>query len=397
MKKSLFSSPVTLLALRRKGLWAAAASLLWVGLLAQSAFAGGNPTNSTAQSVMFDTKMNGTFLMTDTQVFEYNKGYAAAYFSNAWDKVAPTGQVQGQAHGTTPPAAPPAPAPIDTYLNGSINGNSCVFWNGGTLAALGNTTYTQELYLDTSYSNYCSQYDTKSPYACKKYISGTDTYKYVYNYTITVNGDGSVPGILHLTDFTNYPWQLTDNTPGGSVTVTLAGNIAAETTVKKSKGNDPWTFKTAFNLPDAIDPLTGQFIGLNNIVATLTDATGLQLDQRALANTIQKGVDFYYAQNAGYNGPLTQLVDNAYVSAIELGEVFANDKLTKDDFAGNNGTLGDLAVLTPTDFTISAPGDYMLTITGTLQGVAGALPLKFSVTQSILYETAENACPAIVQ
>ena len=96
--------------------------------LAGLTWAGGNAGNSTAQSVMFATDMNGDFIMTATQVFAYQPEVAATYFTNAWDKVVPVGQVQGQVHGTTAPAAPPAPAPIDTKLTGSLNGNKCIFF-----------------------------------------------------------------------------------------------------------------------------------------------------------------------------------------------------------------------------------------------------------------------------
>jgi hypothetical protein len=370
---------------------------LSVMMTAQIAFAGGNLTNSTAQSVMFDTTTNGTFLMTDTQVYEYDRGRATAYFTNAWDGVVPVGQVQGQAHGTTAPTAPTAPDPIPSFLQGSVNSNSCVFWTGGQLDEKGHVTYSQGVTINDVPYSYCSKYSNTPPYQCTKLVTGYDTYKFTYNYNVTANGDGSVPGVMHMTDPDLYPWKLTGSTPGGPITVTLSGNIAAETTVKKSKGNDPWTFKTAFNLPNAIDPLTGQYIGLQNIIATLTDSTGAQLAQQTLSNTVQKGVDFYYYQNAGYNGPMAQLVDKAWVSAIETGGAVANDGMTRDDFAGNNASLGDLAALTPTDFTINAPGDYTLTITGSLQGVAGALPLNFSVTQSVIYEAAENACPAITR
>ena len=201
--------------------------LLITPSVSKNAFAGGNTTNSTAQSVMFDTSLSGTFVMTNTEVFEYQKDVAATYFTNAWDGVVPTGQIQGQAHGTTAPVAPSAPPPIDQFVNGSVGSNQCTFFRGGTLAAQGNTFYSQNLYKDVPYQ---SGTGGKNPTCTTK----NDTYKYVYNYAITVNTDTA--NVAPLT-----AWSLSSNTPGEPVTVNLSGKIAAETTVKKSKGNDPWT------------------------------------------------------------------------------------------------------------------------------------------------------------
>jgi hypothetical protein len=365
---------------------------VFAATFATVANAGGNATNTTAQSVMFNTSMNGSqFLLTDTQVFQFQRDVAAAHFTNSWDGVVPSGLVQGQAHGTTAPAAPSAPPPIDTKLNGPVNGNSCVFFNGGSLTLQGDTTYSQSVYQDVAYQD-CKNTCTggKNPTCTTTCTTKTDTYKYTYNYGIVVNEPDAVLPPLTA-------WTLVSNSPGAPVTATLGGTLAAETTVKKSKGSsDPWSFKTGFSLPNAVDPTTGQYVGVQNILATLTDGSGNVVEQRTLTNTVQHGVDFYYSQNAGYNGPYNQLVDGAAVSEIEKGLVFAIDGVTKDDFAGNNSSLGDLAVLDLVDFTIEQPGSYTVTVTGTLQGVQGVLPLSFSVAESIIYQAAGDACPAVV-
>ncbi len=164
---------------------------------------------------------------------------------------------------------------------------------------------------------------------------------------------------------------------------------------KSGTSSAPWTFKTDHTLGTAIDPLTGKTYStsIQNLTATLTDAAGNVLASQPLTYNVLKGVDFYYAQNAGYAGSWNNLVDGAAVSAIQTGHVYANDGVTRDNFAGNDTTLGDQAVLVPASFTINAPGDYTLTITGMVRGIPGLLPMNFAVTEPITYIFEGDACP----
>ncbi len=186
---------------RRSLLMATCGALALVLGLAGALWAGGNATNQTAQSVMFATQMNGDFIITDTQTWAFQPTVAATYFTNSWDGTVPTGQIVGKPSGyTTAPPAPAPPAPIDSKLNGSVHGNRCTFLHGGTLTLLGDLNYSQYLTKDAPYS----YYDSKK----NKTISGTDTYKYIYNYTITVNAPGTVNPLT--------AWQMVSDTPGGT-------------------------------------------------------------------------------------------------------------------------------------------------------------------------------------
>lgn len=380
----------------KKTVFAAALAVagLSLGMVSQPVFAGGNSGNSTAQSVMFDTNLNGSFIISENQVFKYDRTLAANYFTNKWDGNAPTVDVQGQAHGTQVPASPSALPPIDVYLTPSISSNMCTFWNGGVLVVPGNTTYKQYAYVDVPYTI------TKNG----KTTTGTDTYRFTFNYVIATRDDGgAVLGVKADTSGV-YPWQL-DGTAsvGGPVTVTLDGYLAAETTVRKTTaGPDHWTFKTDFGGlgSNSIDPVTGLPMGVQNITATLTDSGNNVLDQRTLSNTIEYNKNYFYKQNAGFNGAydgtIGQLVDGAYVGDIVTGRAFSNDSLSSDNFAGNDNYFGDRAKITPTDFTIYTPGQYNLTIAGVMQGVAGMLAKPFTVNQVVTYDTEDNVCPAII-
>src|SRR5688572_18130981 len=114
--------------------------------------------------------------------------------------------------------------------------------------------------------------------------------------------------------------------------VTVAGFFAGQSTQKKSNGSGGWTFKTSHTLADDL----GQS-RLVNPAATIYDSGANVLCALAISQALESGVDYYYSQNAGSNGPVGQLIDGELVSRIQQG-LIASSNGDLDNFAGNNST-----------------------------------------------------------
>jgi hypothetical protein len=109
-----------------------------------------------------------------------------------------------------------------------------------------------------------------------------------------------------------------------------------------------------------------------------------------LVTNVVSGQDFTYLGNAGRNGTLNNLFDDGLTSNGTVNEIQGGISTAlngkKDDFAGNNGTGGDQAVidsLSSGTCSISAAGSYTLNVTGVLKGVSGSGSLPVSVSSNV--------------
>lgn len=317
---------------------------------------------STAQSAMFNNTAAGTFVISGSSVYSFNKDVAATYFTNLLSggpAVTCTGGGPGGVNclPANQPAAPAASAPDASKLTNHISNNSCNFFDGAALSLSigGPTTYTQSAT-----------------------IAGLNTkgnWKFEWTYTIAFATTAGPFDPLTA-------WNL-ESTNTTAADVGVDGFFAGESVQKKTKatGADKWTFKASFTILDA---------GISRMVNpqyTITDSTATVVcGPTAIALLpVEQGVDFQYDQNAGTNGTTSLLIPSGTVSAIQTGQVY-NSLGDKDNFAGNDTTLGEKQAVdtanTPT-CSISAAGSYTLNVTGTMKGVSGAASLPVSVASSV--------------
>jgi hypothetical protein len=343
-----------------------AVAALALFMLAGLVLGGGNVSNTTAQSVMFATKMDSDFIITGSETWVYDKWGetgAASYFTNAWDGNPPN--IVRTKGSCSQPSTPTTPPPIQNKLEPVLGYNKCAFWDGGDLTVNPpQVTYTQtETVKSGSGSTQC-------------------WWDFTWTYKITANQTSVEPR-------TAWTLQSSELSPA---MVTLSGYLAGQSTVRKSSDSkNPWTFKASHTM-SYIDPLTGQAVArLQNPTATLYDSGGnIVWGPQALAYSLETGVDYFYNQNAGTNGPIGQLVNGYNVNNIQNGLVPSDDGLSWDNFAGNNTTLGERVNLQQVKFAITNPGVYTLSITGTLKDVAGLASFPFSVDKQITVSGAEE-------
>ena len=331
----------------------------------------GQPT-STAQSAMFNNTAAGTFMISGTEVWSYNKATAATYFSNtltSGPEVSCSGKQADCASGNQPPT-PAAPAPDPAKLTPFVASNSCNFWNGTALTL-------NPLPQDNQYT----QSVTISG------LNGKGNWKFEWTYTIDfAQSSGPYPA--------KTAWDLVSSS-STSAEVGVAGFFAGQSTQKKAKAapGNPWTFKASHTM--TADDGSSRLV--NPQYSIVDSNLNLVCGPMDIAvRPIERGVDYLYARNAGYNGSTSQLIDNALVSAIQQGSAFSPDGDT-DNFAGNDSTNGERQSVdednTP-KCSISQPGTYYLNITGTLKGVSGTVSLPFSTTSTVCISAGTcSVCP----
>ena len=339
--------------------------------------AAGKPdsSTSTAQSAMFKNTTSGQFLIEGSEVWEYNKTTAATYFSNTLVG-GPTIDCNGNAANCAPanqPAAPAAPEPDPKALTSHISNQACNFWNGVALDIDGGK---------------------KSPYyqsVTTKGLNGGGNWKFEWTYEVGFVDEVGGPYDAHTA------WDLDSSTPAGVANVTVEGFFAGQSTQKKGKaGADKWTFKASHTMSE-IDPSNGLPVSrLVNPVAALYGAGVDPICTLAIFTQLEQGVDYEYIGNAGTNGDVSQLFPIGLVSDIQQGVLSTGSGLW-DNFAGNDYTNGERAVITGTDpanCEISEPGTYELIVTGVLKGVSGAFSLPFGVTSNVCISAGTcQVCP----
>jgi hypothetical protein len=334
----------------------------------------GQPT-STAQSAMFNNTAAGTFMISGTEVWSYNKATAATYFSNTLTSgpvVSCGGNPNTDCASENQPPAPAVPAPDPAKLTPFVASNSCKFWNGTALTL-------NPLPQDNQYT----QSVTISG------LNGKGNWKFEWTYTIAFADSVGGPYAAKTA------WDL-DSSSSTFASVGVAGFFAGQSTQKKAKASpgNPWTFKASHTM--TADDGSSRLV---NPQYSILDSNGdLVCGPKDIAVLpIESGVDYRYAQNAGVNGSTNQLIDDAMVSAIQQGNV-ASPGGDKDNFAGNDYTNGERQFVdednTP-KCSISQEGSYSLIVTGTLKGVSGTTPpIGFSTTSNVCISAGTcSVCP----
>jgi hypothetical protein len=335
----------------------------------------------TAQSAMFDNTAAGTFVITGEEVWEYDKDEAATHFVGALvsgPTVGCTGASANINRGCNPayqPATPTAPdaAPVpNSNVNGTVGPNSCNFWEG------------TELVVNDPHSTYTKSVDVEGLTPAS---GNAGTWKFTWTYSYTVTGDNPPAP--------KTAWDLQDNSTTAA-DVGIAGFFAGQSTQLKNNGSGGWSFKASHTMLDSLG--ASRLVGAT---ATISDDANAVICTLPIVTNVVSGQDFEYLGNAGRNGNVGNLFDdgntaNGTVNQIQGGvSVALNGR--KDDFAGNNGTGGDMAVI-DSDATgtcsISTAGSYTLAVTGTLKGVSGASSLPISVTSNLCISAGTcSLCP----
>jgi len=343
-----------------------------LGVLAVPGFGQGGGKISNAQSAMFENTASGTFLITGSEVWAYNTVTARTYFTNAWDGNPPTVGCTGGGPGgvncapSNKPATPVAPAADANKLNGKVGCNSCNFWDGNSLslACGGPNSYTQDVTING--------------------LNGFGNWKFTFTYNIGFASGGAGPFP------TMTAWELQSSSTTDAQ-VTVDGFFAGQSTQKRSGGGNPgWSFKTSHTMTNSDG--TSRLV---NPQFEILDTNAVSVcGPNSITTELEAGVDYFYSRNAGFNGPLGQLIDGALVSVIQTGGKASPDGDT-DNFAGNNSTNGERANITSApSCSISAAGSYTLKVTGTLKGVEGAASLPVSITSSVCVSAGTcQVCP----
>jgi hypothetical protein len=303
---------------------------------------------------MFDVQVGGNYAIAGTETWNFSRDTAETFYANTCNpapvSITCTGGGRNNVNCLTAnQPATPAPAPEQNKLMQRAQADRCAFWAGG---ALSSTSYTT-----TSRVNG---------------VNGNGNWTYTYNCSVVPNAPSFEA---------RSAWTLASSTTTAA-TVTLAGTLQGQSALLKSaKSAADWNYKLSHEMSH-VDELTGEAVAdLVDPVATITDSNGSIVSASPLAFTLEQGVDYFYSANAGTFGATGLLVNDANVSVIQTGLAAATDGYV-DNFAGNDTTLGERAVLTPAEWTFTAPGDYTLTVSGTLKGNTGAVTRSISVTSS---------------
>jgi hypothetical protein len=252
----------------------------------------------------------------------------------------------------TAPAAPNAPVASASQLSSFINngpGCKCAFLDG---TALPSTTYTQTAKVSTGSGKTAATY----------------TYTYTYNIAPTVSSVDPLTA-----------WDLVNTTGGTTAEVDINAQIAGESVVNNTSVGT----KYSFSLLES-DGITSR---VTNLAVNVTDSNGNTVTSATPGSTLTQNapgalsgdpgaVDFTYTTNARSNGN-TSLLQNGDARTI----------LNTDSFAGNNNGGADgsaLAIANMDSVPLNVgPGDYTVTLTGTVKGNNALADTSFSVTQTI--------------
>jgi hypothetical protein len=324
-----------------------------VALLVTLSFTVIRPTHAasahTGQGIMVNLQASGTFSIVNNQLYKFNPDEAATYYTNAWDGSAPTVSCTGPGCGTAP-TAPAAPSPSASQLSHFLTQQicQCAFLDGTSLPS---TTYTQTATVSTGSGK----------------TGATYTYTYTYDITPTVSSAAPLTA-----------WDLVQSTGGTSTEIDINAQIAGESVVQnKTVGT-----KYSFSLYESDGTSRVQ-----NLAVTVTDASNTVVASATPGSTIVQNapgalpgdpgaVDFTYTTNAGSNG-VTSLLENGDARTILNTDSFAGN-----DNGGADGSALAIANMDPVPLNVG-PGDYTVTLTGTVKGNNALADLSFTVTQTI--------------
>lgn len=307
----------------------------------------------TGQGIMVTFTGANNYALVNNELWSFNTGTAATYFTNAWDGTAPTVTCSGAGCQTgTVPAAPAAPAPNADKVThpgtGTAETNMCTFLNGGTLVG---ATYTQTATLSNNLSG-----------------NSRATYTYTYTYNITGITPLAPAGIVDP----RTAWTLTQVTGGETVPVTISADIAGESVISSTSQARKYSF--SIRNSDGTSRVTGLNLAVDNVSYPLTSQVYENCPGCVAGDT--GAVDFPYVTNAGSNGVVNLLADGN-----------ARDILNTDSFAGNQNGGADgkaLAKVVTDSVTVNlAPGSHTVVLTGTVKGNSALANIGFTVSHII--------------
>jgi len=170
--------------------------------------------------------------------------------------------------------------------------------------------------------------------------------------TVTPKGDGVVAA--------KTAWVLSSSSGSSTVDVTVNITIAGESFVLSKQFWPNGKYSFTLTNPDGSSRI-------ENLTVTLSgDASRTDNPNHTL---VDGGASFEYTGNAGANGTA-----KSYLKDGKMGDI-----LTGDSFKGNDLGPYSIAIVDPITYTLG-PGNYTITVTGTIKGVDGNASLSFSGT-----------------
>lgn len=311
--------------------------------------------NQTAQGIMANLHADGTFTVVDNKEYRFNETTAATNFSNSLTG-GPTVTCSGSptaCASANQPLAPTAPYPDPYKVNGTpqapgaVQDNKCTFLNGGSLSGL---SYTQS--------------------QSRPGLNGKGTWTFTWSYAVTPTTESVDP----LT-----AWDLLKEVTGPAE-VPITAEIAGESVLVKNSGT--WK-KYSFSLSDSV---TGNRV--QNLALTVNDSSDNLVWSAAPESTVVANapgahpgdpgaVDFLYSSNAGSNGAVSNLATG------DAREILNGDSFPGNNDGGSDGSALALALMAPQTVQLG-PGDYKVTLTGTVKDNAGIANLPVKV-ESVLH------------
>jgi hypothetical protein len=316
------------------------------------ATAGTSGATQNGQSIMVTPLFAGSYTVTGEETWKMDDDAARLLYATVvtGPTISCSGGPPGSCDAANQPATPSAPPvdpnqPTNPYFAASSDKNRCVFWNGGTP-------------------------DTPAPYTLDVTVNGVNgkgNWKFTWTYTLTAPADVAP----------KTAWYLQSSTGSGDAQVDLDGFVAGQSVLKKIKAaKNDWTFKASHTINDGL--------GGHRVVSLAydVDGTGAVLFDPLTQLQFEAGVDYDYAQNSGNNGFTNLLVDGGTVNNIQNGLLAAYSG-EKDDFSGNNATLGERVNFFGPSVLLGG-GNHTVRITGIVKGNSGLGDLTVDVTSQLI-------------
>lgn len=327
--------------------------------------------DNSAQSVMLENFYDRYFMLRNGETWEFNWTDATAYYTNAWDGVAPTISCKYFSSGAPcnsfepMPPIPPAPAPDTEYVSDYSTLDECVFWAGGTLTASGS-------YAIPPIKVYIRPSPARPP---------SVVWTFQYTYLVAPAGDGSVAA--------RTAWVLASSSyDGETVPVTINTTISSETAIANTPtAAKPWSRQFSFSMVDSAGASRIQQLKVKVKPLGAPDSAALvQLrGHTILKNLAYPADDFLYTGANGEVGNLSLLAERpsdpwgpaGYVGLTLDGLMYGFDGVPDDDALNNTDVafsdFAQKAVMDPAVFNLG-PGCYQATVTaklvGKLKGIA---------------------------
>jgi len=317
---------------------------------------------------MVDLNAAGTFAVVNSKTYKFNvddptltdaNGVtlpASAYFTNTLTSgptVSCSGSPKDDCATSNQPDTPSPPAPDPSKVTGPTGAcqqQRCTFLDGGTLTGF---TYTQSVTI--------------------KGKNGKGNWTFTWTYTVapdpTKDVDSNTAGV-QVNSFT--AWVLVSET-NNLAEITVTAEIAGESVVKNNTVGTKYSF--SLRNPDGSSRVTDLKVYVNGALVATPGSTLEENCPECLAGD-PGAVDFTYTTNAGSNGTTSLLKDG------DARTILNTDSFPGNDNGGADGRALAKAVMDPVKLELP-PGQYTVTLTGTVKGNNGLASIDFSVTQTI--------------